>query len=60
MDNKSLNNRASGLAAVLFVFFYLLAVIIVHEIINTENFKNKLPHINTYVVGSRWVFDEQR
>jgi hypothetical protein len=59
MDNKSSKDRASGLVAVLFVVFYLLAVILVDEILNTENFRDKLPHINTCVVGSRWVFDEQ-
>lgn len=60
MDNKSSDNRTSAMLAVMFLIFYLLAVIIVNEIISTENFRNKLPHINTYVVGSRWVFDEQK
>jgi hypothetical protein len=60
MDNKSSNNRVSVWMAVLFVVFYMLAVIAVNEILNTENFRNKLPHINSNVVGSRWVFYEQR
>jgi hypothetical protein len=60
MDNKSSDNRASAWMAVMFVVFYLMAVIIVNEILNTENFRNKLPHINTSVVGSRWIFYEQK
>ena len=60
MDNKSSNNRASVLIAVMFIVFYLLAIITVNEIINSENFGYKLPRINSYVIGSRWIFYEQK
>jgi len=60
MNNKSSNNRASAWIAVMFIVFYLLAIITVNEIINSENFGYKLPHINSYVIGSRWIFYEQK
>lgn len=60
MDNKSSNNRASVWIAVMFIVFYLLAIITVNEIINSENFGYKLPRINSYVIGSRWIFYEQK
>lgn len=58
MDKENSNNRASVWITFMFVLFYLMAVIFVNEILNTENFRNKLPHINTSVVGSRWIFYE--
>ena len=60
MNNKSSNNRASVWIAVMFIVFYLLAIITVNEIINSENFGYKLPRINSYVIGSRWIFYEQK
>ncbi len=60
MDNKSSKNRTSAWIAVMFVVFYLLAVITVNEVLSAEYFRNKLSHLNSYVVGSRWVFYEQK
>jgi hypothetical protein len=60
MDNDSSNNRTSAWLAVMFVVFYLLAIITVNVIINSENFGYRLPRINSYVIGSRWIFYGQK
>jgi len=60
MDNDSTKNRTSAWLAVMFVVLYLLAIITVNVIINSENFGYKLPHINSYVIGSRWIFYGQK
>ena len=59
MVSKSSKDRIPGWTAVLFVVLYLLAFIIVNEIVYSDNFGYKLPRINSDIVGSRWVYYEQ-
>lgn len=56
METKNLNNGHSAWLAALFFVLYLIAIITINEIIKTESFGYKLPHMNSNVVGSKWIY----
>jgi hypothetical protein len=55
--NKS-KKRTAIILTVIILIFYLFAVFIVVNVLDTDNLRHKLIHIDSKIVGSRWVYYE--
>ena len=58
--NKTNSNKKTIAIVSIFVMFYLFTVFIINDVLITDNLRHKLIHIDSKVVGSRWVFYEQK
>jgi len=60
MSNSKSNNITTVIITIILLLFFSIAVFIVTNVLSADPLKNKLIHIDSKVVGSRWVFYEQK
>ena len=60
MNYSNVNKKKSIILIIIIAIFYFFTVFIATNVLNTNTLTHKLIHINSKVVGSRWVYQSHK